>query len=136
MYVYANGAQVPDGNPLEHYAVHLTPTHRTLTPADISDIEALRPSQIYYAMQHVGEAWADWNGCGSNLSGFTNQTVTVGVSPNNSPGTKLWRWTGCRDESGHASGEVDLYIVPGSHGVERRVQDDGRAFQFLRDHAG
>ena len=136
MYVYADKAQVPQGNPVENYAVHNTPSHPTLTSADAADITAVRPAQVYYAMEHVGEAWAFWNGCADNLVGHTAQILTVGVAPNTSPGTKLWQWTGCRDEAGATSGEVDLYIIPGSHGVEPEVQDDGRAYNFLVQHPG
>jgi hypothetical protein len=136
MYVFASGAQAPDGNPSEHYAVHVTPSHPSLISADLQDIEAIRPLQVYYSMQHVGEGWADWNGCAANLAGSSYQIVTVGVTPNDSPGTTLWRWTGCHDEAGGRSGGVDLYVMPGGHGVEPRVQDDGSAFRFLMNHWG
>jgi hypothetical protein len=136
MYVYADKAQLPDGNPAEHYAVHNTPSHPVLDAADVHAITALPPGQIYYAMQHVGEAWAYWNGCANNLEGHDVQTVTVGLPPLQTPNTQLWRWTGCRDERGGTTGGVELYIMPGSHGIERQAQDDGKAYQFLVAHPG
>ena len=102
----------------------------------MAEITTGSSSQVYYAMQHVGETWAYWDGCAANLVGRSAQTVTVGAAPNTSAGTKLWQWTGCRDDHGGTSGAVDLYLLPGSHGIEPRVQDDGRAFQFLVQHPG
>jgi hypothetical protein len=87
-------------------------------------------------MQHVGEAFAYWAGCGNNLVGRSRQLVTVGIAPNTSPNTQLWQWNGCLDKHGGTTGNVDLYILPGAHGIEPRVQDDGRAFQFLSSHSG
>jgi hypothetical protein len=136
MFVYADNAQPPDGNPPEHYAVHITPAHTTLTAGDVADITTVPPGQVVYAMQHVGEAWAEFDGCAANLAGHGMQTVTVGTGANTSPNTKLWQWTGCDDESGGSTGAVDLYILPGSHGIEPRVEDDGRAFAFLNSHPG
>lgn len=137
MYVYANQAQNPQGSPVENYHVHVTPTHTSLTSADIANIVTLpSPQQNHYAMEHVGEAFAYWNGCANNLVGRTAQNVTVGIAPNTSPNTQLWQWTACGDKRGGTSGDVDLYILPGPHGIEPRVMDDGRAFQFLDDHVG
>jgi hypothetical protein len=87
-------------------------------------------------MQHVGEAWAYWNGCGDNLAGHTAQAVTVGEPTTGVATGKLWRWTGCRGEGGATNGGVDLYILSGTHGIEAYVQDDGRAYAFLAQHPG
>lgn len=133
LFSFADKAFQPDGSPPENYKLHTAPpTDTSISANDQSQIITGRPGQIYYSMLHIGELWAEWQGCAAKQQPM--QTLTVGIAPNTSAQTKLYTWTGCRDQVGGQSGEVQVYILPGSHGIEPRVQDDGRAFAFLKRH--